>query len=109
MQKKTVLTSSNYLFTLKVDSCQSSPCGTNLCISSEDGFQCTCNAGFTGIRCDTPIDFCDENSCEHGQCSNKATGYECLCDEGYSGHLCDVIEGLINVLYRCHYENIENL
>ncbi|XP_060606332.1 neurogenic locus notch homolog protein 1-like [Ruditapes philippinarum] len=75
-----------------VDFCQSSPCGTNLCISSEDGFKCTCDAGFTGVRCDTPVDFCDENSCEHGQCSNKATGYECLCDEGYNGHLCNVLE-----------------
>ncbi|XP_053397599.1 sushi, von Willebrand factor type A, EGF and pentraxin domain-containing protein 1-like [Mercenaria mercenaria] len=73
-----------------VDNCQTAPCGTSQCISSEEGFTCVCNNGFTGSTCDTHIDFCEQNNCENGQCNNTESGYTCICDEGYNGDLCNI-------------------
>ena len=40
-------------------------------------FNCTCNAGFEGQRCE--IDLCDSVTCENGPCDAG----NCICDDGY--------------------------
>ena len=34
--------------------------------SPPPGFECDCNAGYTGEQCDTDIDDCDPSPCENG-------------------------------------------
>ena len=46
-------------------------------------FNCTCQDGFTGYTCDTPINYCTDLPCENdGNCTSKETGYECDCPTG---------------------------
>ena len=38
-------------------------------------FQCLCEVGFEGKRCEREIDYCIDNRCEHGMCEQDRTGY----------------------------------
>ncbi|XP_036359396.1 mucin-4-like, partial [Octopus sinensis] len=48
---------------------------------------CICNAGYTGVKCDTRIDFCAANigSCDNktSECVNGEQNYTCVCKDGY--------------------------
>ncbi|CAI9724667.1 mucinmucin-4-like [Octopus vulgaris] len=48
---------------------------------------CICNAGYTGVKCDTRIDFCAANigSCDNktSECVNGEQNYTCVCKAGY--------------------------
>ena len=52
---------------------------------------CTCNTGFTGTLCDTPIGPCDGVLCSNnGDClALNSTHYMCDCDLGYTGTNCE--------------------
>ncbi|CAI9724672.1 mucinmucin-4-like [Octopus vulgaris] len=48
---------------------------------------CICNAGYTGVKCDTRIDFCAANIgiCDNktSECVNGEQNYTCVCKDGY--------------------------
>lgn len=65
------------------------------CIDRLAGFQCSCDEGFEGLKCETQIDVCslfDANPCGHGGvCSNHPTkpgDFICDCPTGYTGGTC---------------------
>lgn len=60
------------------------------CTSLEDKFDCSCQEGYTGIRCETDIDECLSNPCINGKCANLPGTYECKCyDPDMTGKNCD--------------------
>ena len=75
------------------------PCDPNQCVNGAcspgaapfPAFNCTCDLGFMGTLCDTPIDPCIPNRCVNGACSPGASFPDiiCACDPGFMGTLCD--------------------
>eukprot|EP00117_Sycon_ciliatum_P026128 scpid3764/ scgid21521/ Neurogenic locus Notch protein; Processed neurogenic locus Notch protein len=52
-------------------------------------FSCQCQAGYTGVQCDTLIDNCLAAPCgAHGNCTNAVNSYSCSCSAGYTGRAC---------------------
>ncbi|XP_065063187.1 protein jagged-1b-like isoform X2 [Rhopilema esculentum] len=59
-------------------------------VLKDGGFKCTCNPGWTGLRCETDIDNCAENNCQNGAtCLNAFASYSCLCRPGFKGKYCE--------------------
>ena len=76
-----------------IDECTdgSNNCDINAeCTNVDGGFECACNAGFTGSgeTC-VDIDECSDpnlNICHtDATCSNNDGGFECTCNEGFIG------------------------
>ena len=42
-------------FFLDINECQPDPCVNGTCIDQINGYNCTCNAGYTGRNCSTSI------------------------------------------------------
>ena len=63
-----------------------------------------CNAGFTGMNCETSIDNCASNPCVNGTCTDLVNGYSCTCQPGYTGTNCDMLvpSGICNMLITSH-------
>jgi hypothetical protein len=60
-------------------------------LPTTDYYECACDPGFTGSRCETNFDECASMPCENGgTCTDAAAGYECLCSVGFSGLHCEV-------------------
>ncbi|CAI9730365.1 cadherin EGF LAG seven-pass G-type receptor 2 isoform X1 [Octopus vulgaris] len=64
-------------------------------IHSNNGYQCRCPKGFTGMTvdllCDVEVNFCYSTPCQqNGTCIPKEGGYVCLCPEGYTGKNCEM-------------------
>ncbi len=38
------------------------------CSDKVNGFSCTCQSGFTGVRCETNINDCPPSICGNGKC-----------------------------------------
>ncbi|EPY81129.1 slit 2 isoform 2-like protein [Camelus ferus] len=80
------------------------PCHRKVCAhgtcqpSSQSGFSCECEEGWTGPLCDQRTnDPCLGNKCVHGTCLPiNAFSYSCKCLEGHGGVLCDEEEDLFN-------------
>uniref|UniRef100_A0A8C4PK00 Slit homolog 2 protein n=1 Tax=Equus asinus asinus TaxID=83772 RepID=A0A8C4PK00_EQUAS len=80
------------------------PCHKKVCThgtchpSSQSGFTCECEEGWTGPLCDQRTnDPCLGNKCVHGTCLPiNAFSYSCKCLEGHGGVLCDEEEDLFN-------------
>ena len=53
------------------------PCQNYLqCIDLDDGFECKCQPGFKGRKCEVNIDDCLSNPCSrNGHCIDKVNGY----------------------------------
>ena len=61
---------------------------------ADDTYACTCDAGYTGAECQTPIP-CDSNPCDNlSTCVNDGDflGYTCVCLEGFYGTDCDQVQ-----------------
>jgi hypothetical protein len=62
-------------------------------VGSIYGFECTCPARHTGLRCTTEIlgfDPCEYINCLNGgTCSQHASGFICDCPENYDGIMCE--------------------
>ncbi|CAF4740393.1 unnamed protein product [Rotaria sp. Silwood1] len=76
--------------------CQSNSCIYGNCVILTNGsFQCQCNFGFFGSRCEF-INSCLSNPCNQGACivSLNCLGllcsYSCLCPNGTTGQNCEI-------------------
>ncbi|PIK51636.1 putative neurogenic locus Notch protein-like, partial [Apostichopus japonicus] len=63
-----------------------------ICQDEINGYNCVCQPGFTGTRCETNIDECESNPCQNqGNCINRPTvGYDCECFDGFQGTNCEI-------------------
>ena len=65
---------------------------------------CSCKAGYEGLRCEIDIDECDPNPCERGVCTETTDGvtlmpdsWYCACPLNYIGKRCKTIETLLRL------------
>ena len=60
-----------------INECLTGPCQNYLqCIDLDDGFECKCQPGFKGRKCEVNIDDCLSNPCSrNGHCIDKVNGY----------------------------------
>eukprot|EP01065_Artemidia_motanka_P041243 TRINITY_DN5312_c0_g1_i1.p1 TRINITY_DN5312_c0_g1~~TRINITY_DN5312_c0_g1_i1.p1 ORF type:complete len:3109 (+),score=985.10 TRINITY_DN5312_c0_g1_i1:86-9412(+) len=81
------------------------PCNGNgdTCIDKIDGYECVCNAAYTGEVCDVEVDECTHikqadgsledkpNPCQNeGTCKDAVGGYACECNQFWQGHHCTI-------------------
>lgn len=61
------------------------------CVStSEKMFQCKCQSGFYGWRCEQHLDPCLSGPCvNHGICQSNGTGFTCQCSSEFEGVYCE--------------------
>lgn len=70
--------------------CDSNPClNGGECQDLFNTYNCSCDEGWTGRRCDFLINTCAPSPCVHGNCSVKGLTYECTCEFGFAGVDCD--------------------
>ncbi|XP_078693585.1 uncharacterized protein LOC144923147 [Branchiostoma floridae x Branchiostoma belcheri] len=69
--------------------CADSPCVHGNCTGGDEGYNCTCESGWTGRDCDQDIDECLSSSCAHGTCTDGVASYTCSCENGWAGNNCD--------------------
>uniref|UniRef100_A0A8W8ML26 EGF-like domain-containing protein n=1 Tax=Magallana gigas TaxID=29159 RepID=A0A8W8ML26_MAGGI len=76
---------------INTDECQNDPCLNGAtCTNTSGSFNCTCDAGWTGIVCDEDINECLDNPCQNGgTCSNSDGSFTCTCAGGFTGALCN--------------------
>uniref|UniRef100_A0A663MZA9 Neurogenic locus notch homolog protein 1 n=1 Tax=Athene cunicularia TaxID=194338 RepID=A0A663MZA9_ATHCN len=74
---------------INLDDCASSPCDYGKCIDKINGYECTCEPGYTGRMCNINIDECSSNPCHNGgTCKDGINGFTCLCPEGFHDPKC---------------------
>ncbi|XP_061173455.1 uncharacterized protein LOC133182624 [Saccostrea echinata] len=74
-----------------VNDCASHPCLNGKCFDLLGGYECQCNYGFSGPRCEDNIDDCVYHVCENNAtCIDGAANYTCECESGYKGELCEI-------------------
>ena len=66
----------------------SNNCSSNgLCSNTFGGFECSCNAGFSGdkVEC-SDVDECSFDNCDvNANCTNLEGGFSCACKVGFRG------------------------
>ncbi|KAJ8873823.1 hypothetical protein PR048_024659 [Dryococelus australis] len=68
-------------------------CGDHgTCISlAAGGFQCSCDAGYTGKYCHENKNECSPNPCRNnGSCSDGIADFVCTCRDGWKGKTCNL-------------------
>ena len=62
-----------------------------LYIAQPNTYSCSCQCGWTGTNCDSPINFCGiNNPCVNGGiCQNNGCGTSCICPSFYTGQICE--------------------
>ena len=86
--------------------CLPNPCKNGVCTDREGGFECVCNAGFTGKEC-AAVDRCHAEPCLNGGTCSSSLGIAgtplmtCACTAGYNGPRCEVFD-------KCHNNPCKN-
>ena len=72
------------------DPCTPNPCMFGTCSPSPGGFQCTCQPGYAGQRCNMAVDPCSSAPCRNGGTCAVIGGGQvlCLCPTGFTGDNC---------------------
>ena len=76
---------------MNINDCASSPCQNNAtCKDLIGGFNCICQANYTGSRCENASNQCQfHNPCGNGgSCYQIGTKYGCSCTNGFTGYHC---------------------
>ncbi|XP_025086757.1 uncharacterized protein LOC112559636 [Pomacea canaliculata] len=77
----------------KFNYCSSGPCfnnGTCTNIPDNSTFDCSCQPGFSGVRCETNVDDCASSPCRNGAtCTDAVNAFICTCAAGYTGSQCE--------------------
>jgi len=63
------------------------------CTNSIGGFDCACQAGWTGAKCEEDINECEADTpvCQNGgTCTNNDGGYTCSCPANWEGDNCEI-------------------
>lgn len=71
-----------------IDECDTIPypcSGSGLCTDTEGSYNCTCNDGYSGERCEVNVNNCEGDPCGGGECIDKEGYYECNCVNGFTG------------------------
>lgn len=80
-------------FLTDLNKCREKPCKNGgICYNTEaNQYRCECQAGFTGVNCETAIDFCGSSPCKNnGTCHNDASDFRCNCPPGWAGPTCEI-------------------
>ena len=73
------------------DPCNPNPCQHGECSVDGEAYNCDCETGWEGSRCQTNTDDCDPNPCLNGgACTDGVDEFTCDCTPGYSGTTCEV-------------------
>ncbi|CBY07480.1 unnamed protein product [Oikopleura dioica] len=76
------------------------------CSDLEDGYSCTCNAGFSGDgKFCQDVDECASSPCDaNASCQNSSGSYSCTCNAGFfgDGATCDDINECSNGRNNCN-------
>ena len=61
-------------------------------VTSNGGFKCSCESGWTGDHCERKVNYCRNATCANGGvCRPLLGGYRCECLSGsYSGRYCEI-------------------
>ena len=75
------------------------------CVDQTDGFECQCDAPFTGTLCE--LKECQDSLCQNGgRCQNPYRGqygqFSCACADGFYGERCELQHGHCSAL-SCRY------
>ena len=69
------------------------------CGATEQGFQCFCVRGFTGLTCSNPLPACNSVPCFNGAtCYESSAGYVCVCLPGREK---ETISMTVNI-FKCY-------
>ena len=88
-----------------MDPCQRGNC-SDIIGGHSEAFNCTCEPGYTGERCDIDINECDlpgnTDACKNGGfCDDAVNSYVCLCRDGFHGDHCEFISNLCDYIRPC--------
>ncbi len=98
-------------------SCSHNCRGHGICLKTsgknQAGFQCTCNAGFFGKKCELYLGGCNVDGKSSQLCQNGGVcrdtkvpfGYKCDCPRGYVGVNCEkTVQSLLDALVRAEHK-----
>uniref|UniRef100_A0A8P4KDC2 Neurogenic locus notch homolog protein 1 n=1 Tax=Dicentrarchus labrax TaxID=13489 RepID=A0A8P4KDC2_DICLA len=81
----------NFSSTIDVNECVKSPCRNGaICHNTMGSYQCKCQPGYTGQKCETDTDDCKPNPCSNGGlCRDGINSFTCTCLPGFRGGRCE--------------------
>uniref|UniRef100_A0A803V7W6 Neurogenic locus notch homolog protein 1 n=1 Tax=Ficedula albicollis TaxID=59894 RepID=A0A803V7W6_FICAL len=78
---------------INLDDCASNPCDYGKCIDKINGYECTCEPGYTGATCEDVLAPCAGSPCKNGgecQESEDYKSFSCSCPPGWQGQTCEI-------------------
>uniref|UniRef100_A0A8C6L8Y8 Sushi, nidogen and EGF like domains 1 n=1 Tax=Nothobranchius furzeri TaxID=105023 RepID=A0A8C6L8Y8_NOTFU len=78
----------------EINECLSQPClNGGSCLNKIGSYQCLCQDGFSGNRCQIEQDGCESSPCLNGGvCRGHRQNYVCMCKDGFFGERCQMLE-----------------